>query len=211
MPATIERLDTNRLQAMRGRTQVLLTDEGAKSWYVNDVTALLQEVDMLRTEYADTVQFFAADGVEAQPGEPIRRLAERWKEVASGLWEKAQVKRLRQMVRDAQSEVEQARTEISHAKDHITTLNGAAEHWRDEAVALSDKLATTLTEQAQERLQQQEVIEKLLAEVAHLNDAVAAEMQRCEQVVAMQQAQYHAQMEEAAEHAKSILGIAEGR
>jgi chromosome segregation ATPase len=127
------RLDAPDLAAMARRASTLLTDDGARSWYRNDVTRLLQEITALRTERAEAAQSFQAwMAEEYDESAYLPALAERWREHATGLWEKAQVKKLKAERDEAKAdsartaaELEALREEYSRSERQVGMLSAA--------------------------------------------------------------------------------------
>jgi len=112
------RIDQTDLVAMARRANTLLTDEGAKNWYQTDVRRLLNEVVALRNERAEALQSFQSFMSEQfDEAADLVRVAELWREHASGLWEKAQVKKLRAQLDEAKIEVANAERMLELLQD----------------------------------------------------------------------------------------------
>lgn len=88
------RLEPYDLAQMATRLQVMLTPEGAQAWYAHDVGELLKEVTLLRQEI-DAAKDSLGRSVLSEPSDDLIELSEQWKASVSGLWEKAQFKKLR--------------------------------------------------------------------------------------------------------------------
>ena len=94
--ATFVRPSDADLAAMTRRITGPLTPDGAEAWYRNDAAWLIQEVVYLRSELADARESFYGDATD-HPGDNARLedVAAWWREHVTGIWEKAQVKKLK--------------------------------------------------------------------------------------------------------------------
>ena len=91
------------LAAMAKRISGPLTPDGAEAWYRNDCAWLLQEVSLMRSEMADAREWFLENGGSPKPTDDasLMALAAWWQEHVTGIWEKAQVKKLKADLSDA--------------------------------------------------------------------------------------------------------------
>jgi chromosome segregation ATPase len=105
MPAVAEyvRLEPADLAAMATRANQFLTPDGAQAWYGNDIPKLLQELALMRAEHHE-----ARDCFGDASDDPLPVVAQRWQETATGLWEKAQVKKLRDEIKLLKAELADA-------------------------------------------------------------------------------------------------------
>ena len=101
--ATFVRPQDADLAAMAKRISGPLTPDGAEAWYRNDCAWLLQEVSLMRSEMADAREWLLADAGADAPGDDatLQELASWWQQHATGIWEKAQVKKLKADLSDA--------------------------------------------------------------------------------------------------------------
>lgn len=118
---TVVRPDAHTLETMMQRVNSRLSPEGAEAWYRNDVPALVDEVVRLRQE-----RDVALDAFQRDMPEPLDRdlalgqVAERWRGEASGFWQKAQTKKLRE-------EANGLRYQLADAKaDHLQAVSDLA-------------------------------------------------------------------------------------
>lgn len=106
----------------------LMSPEGARAWYSHDVGTLLQEVTALRIDAEDARARLMVDCVGLSP-EPMSlgELADFWKAQATGIYEKAQVKKLREQINDLKAELDQLRFALQSAHDHAAATITARE------------------------------------------------------------------------------------
>ena len=208
---TIPTLD--ELNAMRQRTQIRLTQEGAQSWYVNDVTALLDEVARLRIEINKAREWLIADLPDEEERQvtehtPLYAVVDRWKATATGLYEKAQYKKLKADAHLAREELHDVSSKLEEAIE-TTGLEKA----RAEELALQVEVQAqnmdTLRELHRADMETRDGVEvELRDEIIRLNGALVDCNERCETVLAMQKAQYDELLErtmEYVDHAAQVL------
>jgi hypothetical protein len=135
------RIDHADLVAMARRANTVLTDEGAKNWYQTDVRRLLNEIVALRTERSEALQSFQAfmQG-EYDEGECLQDVAERWRETASGLWEKAQVKKLKAQLDEAKADAQNADRVLELLQDNYSAMSIELTRTKDEVAGLQRRL-----------------------------------------------------------------------
>lgn len=114
MVATFVRPADADLAAMSKRANSPLSPEGAEAWYRTDIAWLLQEVVYLRSEIADARRQFHAINQADAPDEdtPLPRVAEWWQGHASGIWERAQTKRLKDQLAEQKRGIDEAHETI---------------------------------------------------------------------------------------------------
>jgi DNA repair exonuclease SbcCD ATPase subunit len=102
---TIVRPSEADLSAIARRIAGPLSPEGAENWYRNDSAILLQEIATLRKEIAAlrrdaelARQSFYQDGAQAEMDDSLYIWALAWKDSATGFWQKAQTKTLREQL-----------------------------------------------------------------------------------------------------------------
>lgn len=103
MTTAFVRLQSADLALIAGRLNTLLTPEGARAWYAHDVAELLQEVTARGQELEEAREALIADGV-TDTGASLPEMLTEWKATASGIYEKAQYKKLRAELADIRLE-----------------------------------------------------------------------------------------------------------
>lgn len=171
MTTAFVRLQHADLAQMATRLNSLLTPEGAQAWYSHDVAELLQEVVALRQDLHDVRACLAQEMPEAEDESLMLGVAiAQWKECATGIYEKAQFKKLRAEVADLRRENREQSETIHNLMQRAQDIADEREQerlsWDDQRQALADALdgavatatqaATDATEarQAQGELQQ---------------------------------------------------------
>jgi hypothetical protein len=197
MPATLDQLTD--MAAMRERLGLRLSPDGAFNHYYNDVAALLREVQRLQEEADLARACFIEDGVVAPDSASLYDYAVRWKNEATGFWEKAQTKKLRDELRDTRSHLIDSEAMV----DQFTKLLEEARTEIDALKEQSDGQIDALFRQEADfnKLLQAEQAAQidLHDKVAKLETALVDCSTRCEQVLAMAQAQHAAKVDEARE------------
>lgn len=95
------RLSNAHLADIGHRLATPLNDDGYRAWYRQDVSALLEEVLVLRRERATAMAVLAAnpplEGLDQTTDlvEVAKVLATLWTEQQQGVWQRAEVKRIR--------------------------------------------------------------------------------------------------------------------
>lgn len=134
---------------MATRLNSLLTPDGARAWYAHDVAELLQEVTVLRQELAEAREALAADGV-ADTGEPLPQMLADWKATATGVYEKATVKKLRTEIQAKQQEIDQLEERLQAANTDATvaldTLDRERAERSEERQRLEDAVADAVAQ-----------------------------------------------------------------
>ena len=163
----LPRADT--IEERLNRAQLgLLSDEGLRSWYVKDVADLLQQLTAVRRERADTAMTLRKLPIE--PALSTREEAEQavklFEDATAGLWQKAEVVRLREKTaaavaarQDAEQRATQADVARFKAEEQAEQARRdmlEARQQQQQAVAEMQRLRTLSTRARQ-----------LLAEAAH--------------------------------------------
>jgi len=105
MTATFLHPEDADLAAMNLRAKSPLTSEGAEAWYRNDIPWLLQEIVFLRSEIASAREWFYADSA-SNPGDvSVTEAAYWWQQNVTGIWEKAQVRKLKDSISDLRAQI----------------------------------------------------------------------------------------------------------
>jgi len=176
------RIDQTDLVAMARRANSLLTDEGAKNWYQTDVRRLLNEVVALRNERAEALQAFQSFMSEQfDDNADLPRVAEKWREQASGLWEKAQVKKLKAQLDEAKADATNADRVLELLQDTHVQTSIELTKAQEEIEALQRQLreqSDTHAATVAAHLERIEAFEQLARESQQQLDAWNAEMQR---------------------------------
>jgi hypothetical protein len=200
VPAIVEQVPIADRLAMRDRATVgRLTDDGARSFYVNDVNTLLDVVERLEREVAETRQSFYEDGAQASQDANLREWAEAWKAEATGYWEKTQTKKLREQIAELKIQHAQTGEALIDAETTLTAMSDKAAKLQDDLIELEDKLLRREQEHRAAIQYEQELHVALRDEINTLNKALVDCSERCEQVLALQQAQSAQQRQEALE------------
>jgi hypothetical protein len=126
MPRTDDRVTDAKLQEIHQRLLVPLNEEGLRAWYPADVSLLMREVlaqrgimaaalDACRDNPAledDTIDLVAA----------CTAIRDKWDSVKTGVWAKAEVKRLRESLAGAEADLAQYSTVIAAQQAHVSQL-----------------------------------------------------------------------------------------
>ena len=155
MTVELKRLNNAELNDIVNRLNTSMTDEGYRAWYRNDVNALLQEAMALRRERGAAMTIFNAnpplEGIDTNTSmaEVARRLTELWTQYRDGVWQRAEVKRIRESLASTKLNLattsedrDQQAVRIAQLKEEIAQLEGrlaeaAATADRDQALARS--------------------------------------------------------------------------
>src|SRR5262245_44513328 len=103
MVAELKRLSDGELQDIGRRLGQPINDEGLRNWYRTDVGHLLAEVLLLRREHTAALATLRGSPALADldPSAPLpeiaRILADLWREQLEGVWQRAEVKRIREL------------------------------------------------------------------------------------------------------------------
>jgi hypothetical protein len=114
---TVVRPTEADLIAISRRISGPLTAEGAEAWYRNDSAVLLQEIARLRREVEAARQSFLSDGAQAEPDATLYEWALVWKATATGFWQKAQTKTLREQLAAQRIAVANYKNSLAAAED----------------------------------------------------------------------------------------------
>jgi len=117
----VVRLGPGELGEINGRLHSHLTPEGYEAWYRQDVPAMLTEINMLQQEIA-----FAVDVLGGEPGEILLDAIQRWQGERSGLWEKAQTRKLREQVQGAREKAETTEAALHESASTMDELHQRA-------------------------------------------------------------------------------------
>ena len=163
----LPRADT--IEERLNRAQLgLLSDEGLRSWYVKDVADLLQQRAAMRLERADTHAKLRQLPVEPSPSlaDEAQQAVKLFEDATAGLWQKAEVVRLREKTaaavaarQDAEARATQAdvaRFKAEEQAEHARASMHEARQQQQQAVAETQRLRTLSTRARQ-----------LLTEAAH--------------------------------------------
>jgi len=118
------------LAAMNVRANSLLTAEGAEAWYRNDIPWLLQEVAFLRSEIESARQWFYETSGDNPGNIPLTEAAYWWQQNVTGIWEKQQVRKLRDQIAELKSQMmdQEAKTDgLALVLNNETVLRQEAE------------------------------------------------------------------------------------
>lgn len=126
MASTFVRPGDADLAAMSRRLNSYLSPEGADAWYRNDVAWLLQEVAILRADLANARQWFyeTSNGEGPGPEAPLQDVAYWWQQNATGIWEKAQFKKLKDATAIAKLEAVQAQANVERIEKDRDSIKG---------------------------------------------------------------------------------------
>ena len=146
------------------RFNMPMTDEGYRAWYRNDVKKLLDEVMALRHERATAMGIFAAnpplEGVDKNldMGEVANHLAQLWTEQQEGLWQRAEVKRIRESL--ATTKITLANT-LADRDETIKRLGMLEGHIKDLKAKIVDTLADGQREVANVAAERDEKVKRI--------------------------------------------------
>jgi len=205
MPATAEyvRLEPADLAAMATRANTFLTPDGAQAWYGNDIPKLLQELAVMRAE-----QHEARDKFGDHSDDPLPVVAERWQETSTGLWEKAQVKKLRDQIKvlqeelaDAVAALQDAQADVQAKTETNTKLMTDLGDLGNQIHAIHQQAHATA---AQEAAQRAELEAKLTAADGEIT-RLAGLAERNTMLVTAQAAEEKARIREAAEQLLALV------
>lgn len=188
------RLEPADLAAMATRANTYLTDDGARAWYRNDVPHLIQEVVALRQEIEDVRSSLRNDAGRdlAESDAPLTEWLEPWKAQVTGLWEKAQVKKLRQELADAKQA-------LTAKTDLVQVREDQLEEFRTQISGLEAKLVLAQSQRLEVDAQRRDDNESFRLRVAglqHRVDELEAQLEAKQAEV--QQAVMALQVEQAA-------------
>ena len=130
-----QRLNDVMLTDIARRLSSPMNDDGLRAWYRQDGGALLEEVIALRRERAAVLASFARNPAlqdyphHGDPADLANRLLEVWTEQQQGVWQRAEVKRIRDKLAATthslqaleQSSEDQART-IGELKEQVEQM-----------------------------------------------------------------------------------------
>jgi hypothetical protein len=125
---TLTRLPDSDLSEIARRLNTPLNDDGYRVWYRHDVTDLLQEVMSLRRERAQAMAILGAnpplEGLEQTTplSDVATRLAELWKEHQQGVWQRAEVKRIREELATTKLDLAAGRQDREEKTERIAEL-----------------------------------------------------------------------------------------
>ena len=152
MATTFVRPGDADLAAMSRRLNSYLSPEGADAWYRNDVAWLLQEVAFLRSEVARTRHWFYETSGGEGPGDEasLTDVAYWWQQNATGIWEKQQVKKLKDAHSIARMDLAKANDELDQLKrdrDQIKAMWVESEERNREIQAEYDNFKTDMVKE----------------------------------------------------------------
>jgi len=125
----LRRLSDHELQDIGRRLGMPINDEGLRNWYRADVQHLLAEVLVLRRERAATLEILLNNpplDTDLLPRDThglsalAQRLADLWQEQLEGVWQRAEVKRIRELLATTKLNLA-AMTQDRDAKAHTIT------------------------------------------------------------------------------------------
>jgi chromosome segregation ATPase len=215
--STFVRLGDADLASMAKRLTVILTDEGAHAWYKHDVAELLQEIVAMRQERAHAIASFREHDPLRDVPDNLPSIAAAWRESVTGLWEKAQVKKLRAETTLARNETAELADELAKARDTISMRVQEREALRDQlnqSKADRDVLADELVKANNMILDLEETgaaLQTQLEQTIRAYDAKLAEVreQRAVQVerITELEAQVSALMDEQANEQQRVAAV----
>jgi len=166
MTATFVRPSDADLAAMSHRINGPLSPDGAEAWYRNDVAWLIQEIVLLHQERALAALQFATWLEEPVSDEPLADLAKRWQEKATGLWEKAQIKKLRAEISEQRRQIAELAEAYQRSQERVTELYDANVVGNQELEARVQELDAYKQDVAAET-------SLLISRLANMDDAMA--------------------------------------
>jgi chromosome segregation ATPase len=122
------RLTNAHLAEIGQRLATPLTDEGYRAWYRADVNALAEEVLFLRRDRAAAMQEFAThpplEGIDQNTdlANVAAQLSELWVQQQQGVWQRAEVKRIREKLADTEQRLQAATRTAAERADAIVVL-----------------------------------------------------------------------------------------
>jgi chromosome segregation ATPase len=142
MTANVVRLGPADFSEMTRRLNSRLTDEGARAWYAHDVSELLREVLLLRQERAEAFDSFNEHlRDQYDDSVPLSDVAQRWRERATGFWEKARIRKMNAEIAEAQAALDALRQVVDETRqlllDQENRMAEALSNWEDERAALT--------------------------------------------------------------------------
>lgn len=205
MPAVAEyvRLEPADLAAMAKRANTFLTPDGAQAWYGNDIPKLLQELALMRTE-----QHQARDYFGDHSDDPLPVVAERWQATSTGLYEKAQVKKLREQIKQLQGELAAALNSLQDAQSDVVAKIDTNARLVSELASLGDRFATLKANyaiQSEQEAAQRSELEQRLATAETEIKRLSGLTERNTQMVTAQVAEERARIREAAEQLLALV------
>lgn len=123
-----KRLTDLELNEIARRLSMPMNDDGLRAWYRQDVVAMMEEVLYLRREHAQAMTIFARnpplDGLEHMTSmvEVARRLSEMWDQQVQGVWQKIEVKRIREKLEIAQAALEDCQRNSAERNERVIAL-----------------------------------------------------------------------------------------
>lgn len=196
MRATEARLTDARLNEIRGRLLNPLNEDGLRAWYPNDVGALLNEVLTQRRIISESLHISRKNPALDQDTEDLveasRRISDRWADIQKGVWARAETKRVREALTDAEQSVAQSSVVIAGQQARISQLQSEIE-------SLQGRVVDTIAEARRAALDQQKVlsdkqahITQTEAELAHLQAHIVNTVASAKQAIAQLQAEHAA-------------------
>jgi hypothetical protein len=176
----LKRLNDAMLTEIARRLSSPMNDDGLRAWYRQDGNALLEEVIALRRERAAALTIFKAspplEGIDAHTAdlrEVADRLAALWIDHQQGVWQRAEVKRIREKLAAAEQQVAESAEKIKYQANRILDQGEQIEQLQAQ---LADAIADgqrEVSEIRQVHAEQSARVSALLAEAAsHLQGAV---------------------------------------
>ena len=205
MPAVADyvRLEPADLAAMATRANSFLTPDGAQAWYGNDIPKLLQELALMRAE-----QHEARDKFGDHSDDPLPVVAQRWQETSTGLWEKAQVKKLRDQIRQLQDELAGALNSLQEAQADVEAktitnnrLVGELGDLGNQIHAIHQQAHATAAQEEAKRASLSEHLDLAETEIKRLSGLI----ERNTMLVTAQAAEEKARIREAAEQLLALV------
>ncbi len=139
------RLNNAELAQIGRRLQTPLNDDGLRAWYRNDVTGLLEEVMALRRDRAAAMATLAAnpplEGLDQDVSlaEVAAQLAQLWTDHQQGVWQRAEVKRIREKLAETAQKLEATERAADEMSQHINQQNERIEQLQAQLVdAIAD-------------------------------------------------------------------------
>ena len=203
MPVLV-RLEPADMAAMARRANSFLAPEGAQAWYSNDIPKLLEEIAELRKE-----QHEARDCFGDQTDDPLPVVAQRWQETSTGIWEKAQVKKLRQEIGQLKAELDIASAKLVQAQETILAKTDSNGKLVAELASVGERLqnvkanhAVQVQQEADKRIELEQRLALADAEIKRL----AGLSERNTQILTAQAQELKAEVREALQRALELVG-----
>jgi hypothetical protein len=170
--ATLTRLNDSHMAEIGHRQTVPLNDDGLKAWYRHDVQALLEEVLALRRDRALALGILAKnpplEGLDPNSSlvDIANQLTQHWIDHQQGVWQRAEVKRIREKLADTANKLEAVERGAGGMSTHIRTQDeviGQLKAQLEDAIADGQRAVASAQQACAERSRQ---VTELLGQAA---------------------------------------------